>query len=112
MGWIEDDEVSCVCSDGISSHALQPHSSSSFSASKLVVVMFREDLALGIELRVANNFDPYVSEGLLFYAVAGGKRPGFGPLLVLNPKQQYQNMVHDRGPELRNAAVKFSAKGS
>jgi hypothetical protein len=84
LGWIDDNQVQCVTSNGKSEHTLTPLSVT--GGMKLVSIKLNSTTALNIEYRTRSGVDGGTcSEGLLFYTANAAKATLQAPYRVLDP---------------------------
>ena len=109
LGWIDDNQVSCITTPGTSTHTLSPLSVK--GGIKMVAVKLNASTLLAIELRTKSGVDSGAcSEGLLFYTVAADKSSGRGCLVVHDPRPVKATGCQSKGGPLTSAAMNF-AKG-
>jgi hypothetical protein len=108
LGWIDDEQVSCVNARGSSEHIISPLEVP--GGVKLISIKLNETTALNMELRSSSGVDiDTCSQGLLFYTVDTSKSSGRGPLVVIDTaSSKRRNCEPNRGGRLNNAAIDFS----
>jgi hypothetical protein len=108
LGWIDDDQVSCVTARGDSQHIITPLEIP--GGVKLISIKLNDTTALNMELRTNSGVDTDTcSQGLLFYTIDTTKSSGRGPLLVLDALSEKQRTCEaSRGGRLSDAAINFS----
>lgn len=85
LGWLDDDQVSCVAKDGTSEHVLTPLARR--GGSKLVFVPLTATRGIAAEVRTrAGNDEEVCRPGVLVYRVDAGVDTGEGPVSVYDAK--------------------------
>ena len=94
LGWLNDDEVDCIASDGVTEHTLTPNSTApDGTGKKLVAVRTGQNTTLVAELRAPLGVDSLAggntaryceSGGVLLYTVDSTKRNGLGVYSVVD----------------------------
>lgn len=83
LGWIDDSQVECVSSPGLTTHTLTPLEKA--GGLKAVVVKRNATAALVAELRTAAGVDAKLcASGVLLYTVSTTAASGKGPIRVLD----------------------------
>ncbi|KAF2417706.1 M6 metalloprotease [Tothia fuscella] len=106
LGWIDDDQVSCITMKGSSQQTISPLHVK--GGTKMVAIKLNETTLLGIELRTKGGNDVRTcSEGLVFYTIAVDKGSGRGCLVVHDPRPSKAKECSARGGQLSGAAMDF-----
>jgi hypothetical protein len=105
LGWIDDNQVSCVSGPGTLEHTLTPLGSP--GGVKVVVIKLNATMALNIVLRTQAGLDADTcSQGLLFYTVGVNVPSGKGPIRVVDTANG-KGCSAGRGGKLSGAAQDF-----
>jgi hypothetical protein len=108
LGWIDDDQVSCVSASGSSEHTIAPLETP--GGVKMISIKLNDTTALNMELRTKAGVDvDTCSQGLLFYTVNTALSSGRGPLAVIDPRSKKSwGCNPSRGGPLTGAAIDYS----